>query len=35
VPEQGLDLVVLAMGDRTERRIALTDRLLDALLGLT
>jgi CubicO group peptidase (beta-lactamase class C family) len=33
VPEKGLDLVVLALADRTERRTALTDRLLTTLLG--
>jgi CubicO group peptidase (beta-lactamase class C family) len=33
VPDAGLDLVVLALADRTERRTALTDRLLTALLA--
>jgi CubicO group peptidase (beta-lactamase class C family) len=33
VPDKGLDLVVLALGDRTERRVDLTDRLLDVLLA--
>jgi CubicO group peptidase (beta-lactamase class C family) len=33
VPERGLDLVVLALGDRTERRVELTDRVLQALLA--
>ena len=33
VPAKGLDLVVLALADRTERSIALTGRLLEALLS--
>ena len=33
VPETGPDLVVLALGDRTERLATLTDRLLAALPG--
>jgi len=33
VPEEGLDLVVLALADRTERRTALIDRLLQVLLS--
>jgi CubicO group peptidase (beta-lactamase class C family) len=32
VPERGLDLVILAPGDRSERRTALADALLDNLL---
>jgi CubicO group peptidase (beta-lactamase class C family) len=32
VPEQGVGVVVLALGDDTERRIALTDALLDKVL---
>jgi CubicO group peptidase (beta-lactamase class C family) len=32
-PERHLDLVVVATGDRTERRVALSDALLDLLLG--
>jgi CubicO group peptidase (beta-lactamase class C family) len=32
VPERGLDLVILALGDRSERRTALADALLDNLL---
>jgi CubicO group peptidase (beta-lactamase class C family) len=33
VPEKGLDLVVLALGDHCPRRNTLTDALLDALLA--
>jgi CubicO group peptidase (beta-lactamase class C family) len=33
VPGKGLDLVVLALADRSERRTGLTDRLLAALLA--
>ena len=33
VPERGVDLVILALGDRSERRITLTDRLLGLLLA--
>ena len=33
VPEKGLDLVVLALADRTERCTTLTDRLLTSLLA--
>jgi hypothetical protein len=32
VPERGLDLVILAPGDRSERRTALADALFDNLL---
>ena len=33
VPEKGLDLVVLSLSDRGERRTTLTDKLLEALLA--
>ena len=31
VPEKGLDLVILALADRSERRTTLTGKLLEAL----
>jgi CubicO group peptidase (beta-lactamase class C family) len=33
VPERGLDLLVLALADRSDRRTGLTDRLLPVLIG--